>query len=284
MRTLACVDNGFPRLSHPAALAVIRDLGFASVDLCVMPGGGPAIRAEAMLEDPAGEAGAVLRRTQPLGLRVSDVFMILGEGDLAVNHPDPGERRESFRYFRAAIELARRVSAPGITLLPGVPFDGVPGGESLSLAATELSRRVEEAGAQGLLVSVEAHVGSIVESPTAALELLERAPNLWLTLDHSHFLFQGYRQEELDPMVTRTRHVQIRQAAPGMMQARAKQGSLDLDAIREQLDAGGFDGVVAVEYLWDEWLDCNRLDVTSETAELRDLLLAHGVVTLEETT
>jgi sugar phosphate isomerase/epimerase len=282
MRTLACVDNGFPRLSHHAALAVIRDLGFASVDLCVMPGG-PNIRAEAMLEDPAGEADAVLRHTEPLGLRLSDVFMILGEGDLAVNHPDPAERQESFRYFRAAMELARRVSAPGITLLPGVPFGGVPRGESLSLAAMELARRAEEAGAEGLLVSVEAHVGSIVESPTATLELLERAPNLWLTLDHSHFLFQGYRQEELDPLVIRTRHVQIRQAAPGMMQARVKQGALNLDALREQLDAAGFDGVVAVEYLWDEWLDCNRLDVTSETAELRDLLLVHGVAALEET-
>jgi sugar phosphate isomerase/epimerase len=102
-------------------------------------------------------------------------------------------------------------------------------------------------------------------------------------LDHSHFLFQGYRQEELDPLVIRTRHVQIRQAAPGMMQARVKQGALNLDALREQLDAAGFDGVVAVEYLWDEWLDCNRLDVTSETAELRDLLLVHGVAALEET-
>jgi sugar phosphate isomerase/epimerase len=282
MRTIGCVDNGFPRLSHPAALAVIRDLGFSSVDLCVMPGG-PNIHAEAMVEDPAGEADSVLRHTEALGLRVSDVFMILGEGDLAVNHPDPAEREESLRHFRAAVELARRVTAPGITLLPGVQFDGVPPEESLALAAHELTRRVEEAGAEGLRVSVEAHVGSVAESPTAALELLERAPGLWLTLDHSHFLFQGYGQEELDPLVTRTRHVQIRQAARGMMQAPVNRGTLNLDAVRQQLEAAGFDGVVSVEYLWDEWLDCNRLDVTSETAELRDLLIARGVASLEET-
>ena len=277
VRRLSCVDNGFPRLSHGAALGVIADLGIGAVDLCVTLGG-PHVRAEAVAVRPKTVADEVRRRIEGVGLEVTDVFLILGLDELAVNHPDLSVRQESQSYFRAAVRFALEVGAPGITLLPGVAFEGVSVGEGMDLAAAELGRRAAEAGDEGIRISVEPHVGSLIETPAAALDLLDRVPDLSLTLDHSHFLYQGMDQRDVAPLVPRTRHVQIRQASRGRMQMRAREGSLDLEELRGQLNDGGFDGVVAIEYLWDEWMDCDQLDCVSETAELRDLLRQHGVV------
>lgn len=270
------MDAAFPRLSHSVALAVIHDLGIPAVDICVYSEGAHT-SAGNVLADPVGTADVVLRRCEAAGLEVADVFLILGLEELAINHPDADVRAESFRWFEQAVRFVVRLSAPGITVLPGTTFEGVDPSDGLSLAASELQRRAVVAGESGLRVSCEAHVGSIVESPALTLELLERAPDVWLTLDHSHFIFQGIEQNDATALIPRSRHLQLRQSAPGMMQARAGEGALDLDRLRAQLDAGGYAGFVSIEYLHDEWLDCTRLDCVSETAALRELLLAHRV-------
>jgi sugar phosphate isomerase/epimerase len=275
-RRLSCVDAAFPRLSHHAALGVIRDLEIPAADISVFLEG-PHTSAESVAADPGATADAVLRRIELRGLEVADVFLILGLDDLAVNNPDRDLRTKSSLYFRRTVEFASRLGAPGITVLPGATFDGVDPGESLDLAASELEWRALLAAEAGLRLSFEPHVGSIAESPDSALDLLQRATHLELTLDHSHFIYQGIPQDELDELARRSRHVQIRQASLGLMQAPATKGGLHLDRLREQLDAAGYDRFIALEYLHDEWLDCDRLDCLSETAELRDLLFAHGV-------
>jgi hypothetical protein len=40
------------------------------------------------------------------------------------------------------------------------------------------------------------------------------------------------------------------------------------------LNARGYTGYLALEYTWQEWLNCNRVDTVGESALLRDLLLA----------
>jgi hydroxypyruvate isomerase len=104
--------------------------------------------------------------------------------------------------------------------------------------------------------------------------LLALCPGLSLSLDLSHFAYHGLDQAAADPLLGRTAHVHLRQAAPGVMQARAHDGSLDFRKLIAQLDARGYDGYYTIEYQCEEWLDCNRVDCISETAALRDVLLA----------
>lgn len=265
---LSCADSAFPRLSHAGALGVIRDLGIPAVDICVFPDFAHTAPAT-VRADPGAAAEAVLERLD--GLAVADVFLILGAFDaVAINHPDAAVREESLSYFGPVVEFARRLSSPGVTLLPGVEFDGA----SLDEAAAELRRRAEIAGEAGLRLAFEPHYESIVETPERTLELLDRAPGVGLALDYSHFVFQGTPQADVDVLIPHAHHVHLRQAGRGEMQLRVHEGEIDFPRLMGRLRQAGYDGYLALEYQWEEWLDCNRVDCISETAALRDLLLA----------
>jgi sugar phosphate isomerase/epimerase len=161
---LSCAHSAFPRLSLAGSLDVIRDLHFRAVDVCVFAGY-EHLPPDAVVADPAAYADATLELLE--GLSVSDVFVIFGTefSTLAVNHPDPTVRAESFEAFQQVLDFALRIGSPGITVLPGVGFDGVVAERSRRLAAEELERRREVAGEAGLRLSVEPHVGSIAETP-----------------------------------------------------------------------------------------------------------------------
>jgi sugar phosphate isomerase/epimerase len=270
---LACADSSFPRLSHGAALSVIADLGMRAVDVCVFPIA--HTHPDAVRTDPAALADEVRARLEGVELAVSDVFLILADEsfeDRAINHPDAPAREESRAYFEGTLEFARRLGSPGISVLPGMPFDDRDA--SLELAAKELQRRAEAADEAGLTLSFEPHYGSVVETPQRTRELLDRAPDARLALDYSHFVYQGIDQADVDILIPHARHVHLRQAAPGSMQLPAREGTIDFPLLVERLEAERYDGYLCLEYQWEEWLDSNRVDCISETAELRDLVLA----------
>lgn len=275
---LSCADSAFPKLSHDGSLAVISDLGFKAADVCSFTGYRHT-PPEDVLADPARAADVVNERLQRFWLGVSDMFVILGESfeAEALNHPDAAVRDLSLDHFKQYVEFSRRIGSPGITVLPGVAFDGVPVGESMALAAEQLNVRAELAGEAGLHLAFEPHVGSIVETPETALDLIERTPDVGFALDYSHFVHLHIAEDEIDRLLPRTTHFHVRATAPGVIQARTSEGTVDFRRVRDALLALGYDGWFAIEYQWEDgWLDFSRVDCIAETAETRDLLLTEG--------
>lgn len=272
---LSCADSAFPRLSHEGSLAVVRDLGFEAVDVCSFSGYNHT-PPEVVLGDPVAAADTVRRRLEAAGLRVADVFPIVGHSfaAFAPNHPDDSVRAESLAQFGAFVTFAHALESPGLTILPGVLFNGIDHRRSLEAAADGLQRRAQIAGDAGLHLSFEPHFGSVAATPDRARELLGLAPDVGLTLDYSHFVYQGVSEHDVDPLLERTLHLHVRQAGPGDMQTRAREGAIDFIRVRDRLLALGYEGYFALEYQWEEgWLDFTRVDCITETAELRDLLL-----------
>src|SRR5438093_12198277 len=74
---LAAADSAFPRLSHGGALAVIADLAFPAVDVCVFTN--THTHPDAVRGHPDALAAEVRARLERHRLAVSDVFMILAE-------------------------------------------------------------------------------------------------------------------------------------------------------------------------------------------------------------
>ena len=275
---LSCADSAFPKLSHDGSLAVIADLGFEAVDICSFTGYRHT-PPEDVIADPARAAAVVTERLERFGLAVADMFVILGESfeAEAPNHPDAAVRARALEHFERFVEFSRRIGAPGITVLPGVAFEDVPVERSMDLAAEGLNARAALAGEAGLRLAFEPHYGSIAQTPAAALELIERMPDVGFALDYSHFVYQGIEPAEVDALLPRTHHLHVRQAAPGDMQTRTREGTIDFVAVRDALLALGYDGYFALEYQWEDgWLDFSRVDCIAETAESRDLLLTEG--------
>ena len=65
------------------------------------------------------------------------------------------------------------------------------------------------------------------------------ATGVRLALDYAHFACLGYRQEEVDPLAPHAAHVHLRQARPGVLQAKIGQGTLNFPAMFGTLRDGG---------------------------------------------
>jgi sugar phosphate isomerase/epimerase len=276
MIRLSCADNTF-RLVQPweNAVELIRLLEIEAVDVCLM-GNRSHIRPEDIRGDLHAAASRISKGLRRRGLAVSDVFCIPWTDfeRFAPNHPDPDERSRSRALFVDVLELTERIKAPGVTMLPGIDWDGESHADSFDRAVAELSWRAQLARGRGVRFSVEAHLGSVVQAPTEARRLCETAEGVELTLDYSHFVYQGYSEDDVSPLVPHARHFHVRGARERRMQSALKDSTIDFEGMIETAQADGFDGDVALEYLWIDWEHLNECDTLSETILLRDRLRA----------
>jgi sugar phosphate isomerase/epimerase len=270
---LSCADYSFPLLSDELAWRLIAALGFERVDIGFW-GGHTRIRPEDVRGDAEAAGGRLRADLDAHGLAVADLFLIPDPdyAKMAVDNPDAEERARGRELFGEMLGFATALGAPGLTLVPGVEFEGVPHDDSLRRAAEELAARIEIAAAAGLRVSIEPHIGSIVETPAETLRLLELTPGLEVTLDCSHYTMQGFDQDELDPLLGRVRHAHARAARPERLQVGMKENAIDFGRLVDRLRAVGYDGAVATEYLWIDQARCDECDTLSETILMRDLL------------
>ncbi|MFF5261779.1 sugar phosphate isomerase/epimerase family protein [Actinomadura viridis] len=270
---LSCGDHSFRLLEHEHALALIKMLGIDRLDLAVMSDVSH-VRPEAVIADVPGWADLLRARLDTAGLELSDVFVIPGPdfATRAPNHPDPSEQAASRAMFSAMLDLAGRLGAPGMTMLPGIVWEDREA--DLARAATELQWRAEAARERGLRFSVEPHLESIADTPARALALLEQAPDLELTLDYSHFVAQGIAPGEVHPLISRTRHLHARGSRPAKGQCGLRENTIDYRDLVGRLQRSGYDGHIAIEYVWTLWAEMNRCDNLSETVLLRDALRA----------
>jgi sugar phosphate isomerase/epimerase len=262
-------------LTVSQAARLVSMLGFEGFDLSLM-GNRSQIQPEVVRQDVVTWATDLRAIVDETGLRLADVFLIpwTDFDVLAPNHPEAAERDAARALFSDILELAARMDAPGLTLVPGIVWPGRPEAESLARAGEELQWRAERARALGLRCSVEPHVGSVVPTPEAVSELLELAPALELTLDYTHFVAQRVAEERIDPLVAHARHFHARGARPGRPQCAMKDNTIDYEHVVDQLLAVGFDGFIASEYVWIEWEHANECDNVSETVMMRDRIRA----------
>lgn len=270
---LSCADYGWPSVSHRTALAIIADLGFAGVDIGVFADA-THVTVDTVVADPDVAATAVAERVAPFGLAVADVFLT-ADLDLARVSPTscvPGDQARLAAVFDAMLAFAAVLDAPGVTLLPGIVADGQSADAAIGAAAEGLAPLVAAGASRGLGVSVEPHFGSVIESPAATALLLERCPGLTITLDPSHYVYSGWTVADMQPLLDRTRHVQIRPAADGRMQLKVADNGFDLAGLLGALRASGYDGWLASEYVWMEKWRCDEVDNTGESGRLRAVL------------
>ena len=272
---LSCADFSFPLLPHEAVLKLVALLGLRGVDVGLFAGRSH-LRPEVELRRPARSGARLRRRLAAEGLAAADIFLQVHDNftDYAVNQPQPARRRFARQQFLRALEYAAAARSKHLTLLPGVAFKGEPRASSLARAAEELSWRVELAATSGLRLGVEPHVGSLVDTPERALQLAAQVPGLGFTLDYAHFTRAGIPDARIEPLAARATHFHARCARKGRLQSRFQDNTIDFSRALRALDKHGFDGWMALEYVWINWEHCNEVDVLSETIQLGRCLAA----------
>lgn len=272
---LACADFTWPLLPHDRVLAHIRMLDIEGLDLGVF-GNRSHIRPEDIRADIPMWAGVLKERIAGADLELADLFYQPWTDfeTMAPNNPDPAQREDGAALFRDMLELARRVEAPGITMLPGVRFGGESPEESIRRSAEALKPRVEAAARHSIALSVEGHLGSNVDTPAKLARLVELTPGLKLTLDYTHFTYQGIPDSEVEPLLAHARHFHCRGAARGQLQTSFADNTIDYGRVIARMREVGYEGYFAIEYVWQDWEGCNRSENTCETVLFRDFARA----------
>jgi len=268
---LACADFAFPLLSHDHSLDLAAMLEFDGIDIGLFEGRSHLWPSREFKDSP--KAARILgTKLADRGLEAADVFLQMNPDfrPYAINHPESRRRRKARDWYQKSLEYAGTLGCSHITTLPGVTFDGEPRSESLGRACDELAWRVEVAHASGVTFAIEAHVGSIVSRPKAALALLQRVPGLTLTLDYTHFTKLGIPDAEIEPLLSHATHFHARGARKGRLQTSFGSNSIDYGRIARRLQKSDYRGFVGIEYVWIDWEHCNEVDNLSEIVLFRD--------------
>jgi len=267
----AGADFTYPLMPHDDVLKLIGLLGFEGIDIGLFENRSHIWPS--MIAGKAGSCGKLLRaKANAAGIIVADVFLQC-DPDFslkAINHPDKAVRDEVSRRFLETLEYSVACGSGHVTCLPGVAFENDE--SSLARCREELAWRVEAASSAGLILGVEPHIGSIIDTPDKTLALVKSVPGLTLTLDYTHFAKLGIPDSEVEPLIAHTSHFHARAAKPGALQTVLAENSIDYSRIVGELKRSEYNGFIGIEYIWMEWENCNRSDNISESILLMNLM------------
>lgn len=272
---ISCADFTFPLLPHDKVIDLVSMLGCEGIDIGLFTG---RSHIQSPTEFAALEKNAKLlkQKTSDRGLAIADIYLQL-DNDLAkvaINHPDAQIRIFAREQFLKLLEYAQYAEAEHITCLPGMLFTDIePTGDSVKRSYEELNWRVEQVNKTKLSFSIEAHVGSPYSNPKDVVTLVNAVPGLFITLDYTHFIKNGYTQEEADILLPYANHFHARGAKNGRLQSSVDENIIDYGKIVDQLKTSNYSGWIGLEYIWIKWEQCNQVDTLSETILLRDIIL-----------
>src|ERR1043166_5950662 len=169
---LACADFTFPLLPHDRVLDLIAMLEFDAVDIGLFEGRSHLWPSKEF-KSPTKSGSFFNRKLSDRDLKCADVFLQMNPSFIpyAINPPESARRRHARDWFLKTLDYAAAAGSKHVTTLPGVNFDTEAPSVSWQRTCDELAWRVAQAEGQGLVFSIEAHVGSIAPKPEAALRL-----------------------------------------------------------------------------------------------------------------
>lgn len=265
---LSITSWSFPACTLGEAAGIARALGIPALDLGYFYRS--AVDKTAILTDPEGAAEWV----RSLPVAVPSFYHLFGGSVADRNLADPASREANRRDFAQVARFCRSAQIPTIFVLPGVVNPGQSRDDAMQASSSALGELVELANGEGVTLTIEPHVHSLLQSPAQTRELLDRTPGLKLTLDHAHFVCMGYRQEEIDVLVPDAAHIHLRQARPGALQAKFHEGTIDFHALIGLLARLDYRGALAIEYVHQGYMNTLFDDVLTETVTMRDAVQA----------
>jgi sugar phosphate isomerase/epimerase len=265
---LAITGWSFPHCTLEEAAGIAGVLGFEAMDVGAYPGG--HLDRSAILGDQKPE----LQRIQDLGMKISNLYWTFGTGfaERALNSPDAAIRRQNTDDFRRVVDFCQAAGIPTIMVLPGILHPGQTRGGAIDTCMDACQDLVAISKPANIEIALEPHVGSVLESPDDTMQVATETPGVKLALDYGHFVTAGYTQSDVDALTCYAAHIHVRQAKPGFLQTRMEHGILNFPAIIDTLRCACYEGYLAIEYVHQDYLQTDNVDVISETVKMRDLL------------
>ncbi len=266
---LSATSWSFPYCTLKEITGILKALDIDAVDLGFFYAAN--IGKEKLLASPK----KLTNELKKYDITYSNLYYLFGNTLVERNLASDKNQKENLEDFKQVMSFCKIASIPSVMLLPGVLNKGQGRKEALEQTAKNLTTLIPIAKAAGVTLTIEPHVHSYLESPSLVMELLERVPDLKLTLDYAHFVCLGYRQEEIDVLAPYAAHVHFRQARPGVLQAKLDEGTINFPALLATLRDSGYKGYLSIEYVHQNYMNTLYDDVLSETVKMRDLVRSY---------
>jgi sugar phosphate isomerase/epimerase len=274
MIELACHTWSFPDLTLTEALGTIARLGFRRADI----GGGQGLNLTQAARNPRAVAAEVKADLALYNLSISDLFLMLPRISIA----DEERRLKEVETFKALLPFAAELGTPGITVSPGVIHNLEEDPAAQERTVESLTMMTAAAQAMNIPVSITPHVDSMATTPAGARALLNTVKGLTLTLDWASLTYGGAKHDDITALFPRTRHMQVRGAAKGQLQATLERNKIDWLRLMEDSIIAGYDGTLAVSLIQSAGRHrVAKINPLTEAAALRDILRAERDATLE---
>ncbi|MCA9888617.1 MAG: sugar phosphate isomerase/epimerase [Anaerolineae bacterium] len=262
---LSCHSWAFNDLRLPEALGTIARMGFRYVDLGsgshfnTVRAANPATR-KAVYEELQADL-------EMFNLKLADVYLMLPR----ISISDETKRRTDITLFKAVLPMVKALGAPGVTISAGVvhPEDDE---EAYARTTSALQEMLAAAQKLELPLSIEPSLNSMAITDEQALKLLEDVEGLKLTLDWGHLLYMGIKSGDIPALLDHTRHIQVRQAAPGKLQMPFDKGKLNIEELYALLIEANYQGALSIEYMLSGWQKSHNVSMIDEIIQLRDAL------------
>jgi sugar phosphate isomerase/epimerase len=225
---VACSTDCFSRYPLERTLRLIGELEFSKLDVAIHENG-----AHLKPSEVVHDVSAAAQRIRIGPSLTPSAFNV---------EIDAPEREEFKRQLRAVCRLARLSTVSIITL------SAAPAGVGLDAEVKRLTELVRVGEAEGIVLTVATRMGTLTESPDAAVELCERVPGLRLTLDPSHYIAGPHQGQPFDQVYPYVGHVHLRDTgkSPEHFQVRVGQGEVEYGRIVSQLQRVGYDRLLTV--------------------------------------
>ncbi len=269
---IACTTHSFGVVPLAAAFRIIRALEIEAVDL-VAATYPEQLDPYVLATRPDAEAERIGNLAADAGVTLSGCFVGFKE---RLSSPDPADCGRRLELFGAVACFCQRCRIAHLQVGIGRAEPGMTDQQQFA-AIVENVRAIkkEVAAVGGVELLVEAQRGAAIHTPAELARLLEEIPDLRINHDPGQFACQGFDQATYERFYQRTAHIHMRQARPGALQTELEQGTVDFARVIAGLQATGFDGVYATEYVHFAWApDCATVDVVTETVRMRDLIRA----------
>jgi sugar phosphate isomerase/epimerase len=226
---VSCSTLCFASKPLDQALRSIAELEFSKVDVAICEHG-PHLKPSEVVAD-IGLAAQRIRIGPSLSPAAFNVEIVA---------PD----EEDFRRQLQAICHLARLSTVTVITLPAASIES-----GMDQEVKRLTSLVQLASGEGVNFTVETRMGTLTETPDAAVELCRRVPGLGLTLDPSHYIAGPHQGKNFDQVYPFVRHVHLRDTgrAEDQFQLRVGQGEVEYGRIVSQLARYHYDRLLTVE-------------------------------------
>jgi len=255
MIKFSCHSANYSEMSLSEASGTVARMGFSYVDLST---------------EPHFPVADMSNRKKIAEIRDLLSLYHLKVADLYLTLPDlMTDARKAIDTFKEILPFVKLIEAQGITLhLEASDDESV-----IEPLGNSLQTLVNHARQADLAFSIEARADTLIDTPSQIRSMLSRIGGLQLTLDWSHMIYRTVAEAEIIELLSRTRHVHLRQAKTYSLQTPYDEGDIMPAKVLSTLQNANYDGFISMRVLpYSERHHIADVDPIRENILMRDAL------------